>query len=102
MDIESAFVGAMTRVEEAERGKIITQHIQDTDPVAKQCKENRLENWNGWSDGRTLKKVGGIPSIFLQDYKYKDIMSDDKPAFKKAVKRFFTDHPEFLECNGNI
>ena len=77
------------------------QHIQRLDDAGNEVKAERVVTDNGFTDQRSMRKVGSIPSVFLMQPKYKDILSDDPKAFKKAVKRFFTDHPEFRICNQN-
>ena len=49
-----------------------------------------------------MRKVGSIPSVFLMEPKYKDIIDGDQKSMQKAVKRFFSDHPEFRTCNQNF
>ena len=83
------------------KAKTSFQHIQRLDDTGEEVKAERVVTDNGFTEQRSMRKVGSIPSIFLMQPKYKDILSDDKKAFKKAVKRFFTDHPEFRICNQN-
>ena len=83
------------------KAKTSFQHIQRLDDAGNEVKAERVSTDNGFTDQRSMRKVGSIPSVFLMQPKYKDILSDDPKAFKKAVKRFFTDHPEFRICNQN-
>ena len=83
-------------------GGMDVTHIQDTDPVGRETKGFRTYGDNGFSDGRTMRKIGSIPSVFLMQEKYKDIIDGDQKSMKKAVKRFFSDHPEFRTCNQNF
>ena len=77
-------------------------HIQKLDDVGNEVKEHRKYSDNGFSDQRTMRKLGSIPSIFLQRPEYKDIMDGDQKSMAKAARRFFEDHPEFRTCNQNF
>jgi len=84
------------------KGSLDITHIQDTDPVGEETKDVRTYSDNGFSDKRLMRKVGSIPSVFLMEPKYKDIVDGDQKSMRKAVKRFFSDHPEFRTCNQNF
>jgi len=83
------------------KAKTSIQHIQRLDDTGLQVKLERLNTDNGFTDGRTMRKVGSIPSIFLMRPEYKDIIDGDQKAMQKALKRFFQDHPEYRVCNNN-
>ena len=91
-----------TKPNDFAKGSLGIKHIQDTDPVGQEAKDVRTYSDNGFSDKRTMRKVGSIPSVFLMQEKYKDIVDGDQKSMKKAVKRFFSDHPEFRTCNQNF
>ena len=84
------------------KGSLNITHIQDTDQVGQEAKDVRTYSDNGFSDERSLRKIGSIPSVFLMQEKYKDIADGDQKSMKKAVKRFFSDHTEFRTCNQNF
>ena len=69
--------------------------MQDVDPIMQQAQLERKYSDDGWSNDRHFKKVGSIPSVFLSNPRYADLMSDDKALFKKAAQRFFRENPEF-------
>ena len=75
---------------------------QNVDHVAESAKADRLDNWNGWSNGKTMRKLGTIPSVFLSDERFKDLNSDDQKVFDKAARKFFREYPEFRTCNNNF
>jgi hypothetical protein len=77
------------------------QHIQDTSHVAELTNNDRKYGDNGWTDGRTMRKKGTIPNIFLAQDKYRDILHGDQKAMEKCVERFFFDHPEFKSDNDS-
>ena len=83
------------------RAKTSIQHIQRLDDTGLQVKLERINTDNGFTDGRTMRKVGSIPSIFLMRPEYKDIVDGDQKAMQKALKRFFLDHPENRVCKNN-
>ena len=91
-----------TKPNDFAKGSLGIQHIQDTDPVGREAKDVRTYSDNGFSDKRLMRKVGSIPSVFLMQEKYKDIVDGDQKSMQKAVKRFFSDHPEFRTCNQNF
>ena len=91
-----------TKANDFAKGSLGIKHIQDTDPVGQETKGFRTYGDNGFSDERTMRKVGSIPSVFLMEPKYKDIIDGDQKSMQKAVKRFFSDHPEFRTCNQNF
>ena len=103
---ENKFIDRATRIlgEKSTKrtGNFQIQHIQNTDLTAEQCKLARLDNENGWSGNRTMRKVGSIPLVYAMQPKYKDLIDGDQRAMHKASIRFFEDHPEFRTCNGNI
>lgn len=103
---ENKFIDKATRIltEKSAKttGKFIIQHIQDVDVTAEECKQDRQNNENGWSVGRTMRKIGSIPLVFAMQPKYKDLLDGDQKAMHKASIKFFRDHPEFRTCNGNI
>jgi len=77
------------------------QHTQKLDSVGDQVKLERQYGDNGFSDERTMRKIGSIPSIFAMQPKYRDLIDGDQKAFKKAARRFFDDHPEFRVSSNN-
>jgi len=105
-NFENKFIDKATRIlgekNTKTTGNFKIQHIQNTDITAEQCKLDRDDNENGWSAGRTMRKVGSIPLVFAMQPKYKDLLDGDQNAMGKASKLFFEDHPEFRTCNGNI
>ena len=103
---EDKFVDKATRIltepSTKYNGEFKIQHVQDTNITAEQCKLDRQDNENGWSHGRTMRKLGSIPLVYAMQPKYKDLLDGDQQAMHKASIRFFKDHPEFMTCNGNI
>lgn len=82
--------------------KVKIYQTQNLDHVAESAKADRLDNWNGWSHERSMRKIGTIPMVFLSDERYKDLNSDDKKIFEKATRKFFTEYPQFRTCNNNF
>lgn len=97
--LNDEIVGATSFLRSEGHTPIITT-MQDTDPVAVECKKDRLDNHAGFSTERLLRKVGSIPIIYL--VKYPDILSSDKQTARKAVKKFFEKHPEFRCSKGGF
>lgn len=108
MDIDDTYIGDIATRLHIEKptaftkGKATVQHIQKLDDAGNEAKLERRYGDNGFTDGRTMRKLGSIPSIFLGKPEYKDIVDGDQKAMAKATKRFFTDHPEFRTCNNNF
>lgn len=83
-----------------EHGEPVLKVIQDVEPYAAQEWQRKKHGNDGWSEQRLMKRVGGIPGIFAMLPKYSGVLSDDKLEFEKAAKRFFRDHPEFMESKN--
>ena len=56
-----------TKANDFAKGSLDITHIQDTDPVGRETKGFRTYGDNGFSDERTMRKVGSIPSVFLME-----------------------------------
>ena len=82
--------------------RIKIYQTQNIDHVAESAKADKMDNWNGWSHDRTMRKLGTIPAVFLNDERFKDLNSNDRKAFDKAARKFFTEYPEFRTCNNNF
>jgi len=101
MEHDEKEVGDLATRFSTEDNKYNVQTIQDTDPTAQLADFERKTGANGWTDGRRMRKRGTIPSVFLMQDKYRDIMDGDQKAMEKAVNRFFFDHPEFKTDNDS-
>ena len=99
---DDSYIGDIETRLKIEKDKANIQHIQKLDDVGEQTKDERTYGDNGFTDGRTMRKLGSIPSIFLQKPEYKDVIDGDQQAMAKAARRFFEDHPEFRTCNQNF
>ena len=71
-----------TKANDFAKGSLDITHIQDTDPVGQEAKGFRSYGDNGFSDKRLMRKLGSIPSIFLMEPKYKDIVDGDQKTMK--------------------
>jgi|TARA_B110000438_G_scaffold303377_1_gene364578 hypothetical protein len=99
---DDLYIGDIATRLSLEKDKANIQHIQKLDDVGEQVKDERTYGDNGFTDQRTMRKLGSIPSIFLHKPEYKDIIDGDQKAMSKAARRFFEDHPEFRTCNQNF
>ena len=99
---DDSYIGDIATRLKIEKDTATIQHIQKLDDVGKQVKDERTYSDNGFTDQRTMRKLGSIPSIFLQKPEYKDVLDGDQQAMTKAARRFFEDHPEFRTCNQNF
>jgi len=102
MEHDEDYIGDIATRLKFEGKKFVIDHVQDVTDVGEQVKDERRYSDNGFTDQRMMRKVGSIPSIFLNNPKYKDIVDGDQHAFAKASRRFFEDHPEFRTCNQNF
>ena len=99
---DDSYIGDIATRLKIETDTAHIQHIQKLDDVGKQVKDERTYGDNGFTDERTMRKLGSIPSIFLQKPEYKDVLDGDQQAMAKAARRFFEDHPEFRTSNQNF
>ena len=101
MNIDNKINQVLTKIE-FDKKRFRVQQTQDIDPVRKASRDDRTDNWNGFSHDRLMRKLGRIPSVFLYDPNWQDLNSNDRKTFEKAARRFFAEHPEFRTCNNNF
>jgi len=99
---DDSYIGDIATRLTIEKDNAHIQHIQKLDDVGEQTKDERTYGDNGFTDQRTLRKLGSIPSIFLHKPEYKDVLDGDQQSMAKAARRFFEDHPEYRTCNQNF
>lgn len=99
---DDSYIGDIATRLKLEKDTAHIQHVQKLDDVGEEVKDQRTYGDNGFTDERTMRKLGSIPSIFLQKPEYKDVLVGDQQSMAKAARRFFEDHPEFRISNQNF
>lgn len=81
-------------------GQFILRQITDIEPYLRLNWEERKAIGKGFSQKRTLRKIGSIPIealLSLPPEKAQAIMSDDR-----ELKKFLRENPQFRTCDGEF
>lgn len=84
----------------------IFHHAQDIDPVLEQVNKEKMGNdSNGFTDGRTMRKIGSIPHIeFLRNPILREAVSTGDPeAIAKACEAYLKfEGKQYATVTGGI
>lgn len=75
--------------------EIVIPVVWDIEPILKENQKLRKENSKGFSQKKTMRRIGSIP--LLEFIRHPELTYDND-----ALKRFLKKHPEYRTSKGRI
>lgn len=83
--------------EHFEDGKLFIRKTYDLEPLLEELKFERGMGNGGWSKGRTWRKTGSIPAVFVEKILREEGINllQNTPEAQRRIKRFYAENPAF-------
>ena len=76
--------------------KLLIRKSEDVEPLLEELAHERGMGNQGWSKGRTWRKMGSIPNLEIERILREEGINllQNTPDTQKRVRRYFKDHPK--------